>query len=66
MDILGAIGAAVRFFVDNLPAIEVLAKRIAEDVAAVYVLALALAAILAPYFGRAETAKAKLLGVFKK
>ena len=66
MDILGALGAAWGWFVTNLPAIEALAKRLAEDVAAVYVLALGLAAVLAPYFPKADSAKAKLLGVLKK
>jgi len=65
MDFFGAFGAAWAWFVTNLPAIEALAKRLAEDAAAVYVLALSLAAVLAPYFPKAGSVKVKLLGVLK-
>ena len=65
MDFFGAFGAAWTWFIVNLPAIEALAKRLAEDAAAVYVLALSLAAVLAPYFPKAGSVKVKLLGVLK-
>lgn len=63
-DIIGAGQALIAFFVANFSQVEALAKRLAEDVAAVYALALALSAVLAPFFGKAQTAKVKLLNAF--
>jgi hypothetical protein len=60
MEILSALAA---WFTTNLPQIETLAQRIAADVTAVYVLALSLAAVLAPFFNKANTTKQKLLSV---
>lgn len=69
MDIVGLIKAVVEFFQANWNVIEPLARRLAEDLAALWVLGLALAEVLKkfmPQSGAGATLNAKLTGVFKK
>ena len=66
MDIIGAIMAAFAWFQQNWNVIEPLARRLAEDLAALWILGLALAKVLAPFFPKAASnLEAKVLGVFK-
>lgn len=56
MDILGALGAAVNYIIANWSVVEGLARGLAADLAALWVLAVGLAAVLKPFFPKAGAA----------
>lgn len=58
--------AVFAWFQQNFPAIQSLVQNIALDIGSLYILALSLASVLAPFFQKAKVAKAKLLGVLSK
>lgn len=66
MDILGAINAAIAWFVANWTAIQDLAQQLAKDLAALWVLGLALAKVLKPFFPVfGAKLEAKVFGILK-
>lgn len=67
MDILGAISAAIMWFTANWTTIQDLAQQLAKDLAALWVLGLALAEVLKPFFPVfGQKLESKVLGILKK
>ena len=69
MDLIGLLNALVEFVKANWQVIEPLLRRLAEDLAALWVLLLALAEILKKFLPKSNAGTAletKVLGVFKK
>ncbi len=64
MDFVKIALVVYQFFVANLPTVIDLANRAGALVVDIYALALALAAVLAPFFGKAASAKKALLAPF--
>jgi len=66
MDVGGLLKAIVEFVQANWAVIEPLARRLAEDIAAAWVLLLALAKIIKSFLPKqGEKLETKVLGVFK-
>ena len=67
MDLIGLINAGFAWFVTNWPALEALARNIAADLTALWVLALAFSKVVKPYFPVfGANLERKTLGVFEK
>ena len=69
MDFMGLIKAVIEFFQANWNVIEPLARRLAEDLAALWVLGLALAEVIKKFFPASTVGTRmsnSLTGVFKK